>query len=235
MANWTTKKQPFGANHVPLLEGLSSTDGITPVPVAVDPATGAILTEGGGAGTQYQEGATTSPGTGTLAIGRYLTTPPTLTNGQLEGLQLDSSGNLKVNIVSGGSGGGSVTIADGANVAEGATTDAPVTPGSVGTISGKLRQISSDVSSIASGSAGLALDTTLVRVGNALTRPEWYNPTTNSLKVETTAASTIAVVTSVTNANIGGLGAAGVFSPLLTLLYTGDRNLFANAIRSNIT
>lgn len=46
--------------------------------------------------TQYQEGATTSPGTGTLAIARYDATPPSLSDGELYGLQLDSSGNLKV-------------------------------------------------------------------------------------------------------------------------------------------
>ena len=44
-----------------------------------------------------------------------------------------------VNIVAGGGGGGPVTIADGADVAEGATTDAAVTTDSPGTVSGKLR------------------------------------------------------------------------------------------------
>lgn len=67
--------------------------------MAVNPADGSILTSvvsGGGGGTQYAEGATTSPGTGTLAIGRYNLVAPTLTDGELYGLQLDSSGNLKV-------------------------------------------------------------------------------------------------------------------------------------------
>lgn len=45
MANWTIEPQPFGPNHAPLLAGLSSIDGVTSVPVAVDPSTGAILTE----------------------------------------------------------------------------------------------------------------------------------------------------------------------------------------------
>ena len=52
---------------------------------------------------------------------------------------------LNVAIISGGGGGGAVTIADSADIAEGSTTDAAVTPGSTGTISGKLRQISSDL------------------------------------------------------------------------------------------
>jgi len=56
-----------------------------------------------GGGTQYAEGATTSPATGNVAMGRYTSTTPTLSNGALEGLQLDSSGNLKVNVAVGGS------------------------------------------------------------------------------------------------------------------------------------
>lgn len=47
---WTTEVQPFGPNHAPLLTGLSSSDGKTPVPVAVDPATGSLATTGGGGG-----------------------------------------------------------------------------------------------------------------------------------------------------------------------------------------
>lgn len=47
MTAWTDEVQPFGANHAPLLTGLSSDNDGVRVPVAVDPATGAILTEGG--------------------------------------------------------------------------------------------------------------------------------------------------------------------------------------------
>lgn len=66
MSIWTNEVQPFGANRTPLLVGLSSTDGATPVPVAVDPTSGAVLTSGGGSGgggTQYTSGgsAVTNP------------------------------------------------------------------------------------------------------------------------------------------------------------------------------
>jgi hypothetical protein len=44
MASWTSEVQPFGANHAPLLAGVSSVDGHTPVPVAVDPTTGGLVT-----------------------------------------------------------------------------------------------------------------------------------------------------------------------------------------------
>jgi hypothetical protein len=104
MSNWTKEPQPFGANHAPLLEGISSVDGETPVPVAVDPATGAILTEssggGGGGGTSSTFGST-FPTTGT-AIGA--------TNGtNMEPLQVDGSGYLEVNVKAGSGSGLSVT------------------------------------------------------------------------------------------------------------------------------
>lgn len=54
------------------------------------------VVSGGGAGTQYAELSTTSPGTGNLSLGRYKTAAPVLTDGQMYGLQLDASGNLKV-------------------------------------------------------------------------------------------------------------------------------------------
>jgi len=53
---------------------------------------------GGGGGTQYTEGATTSPATGTMALGRYLSSAPTLSSGQMSPPMLDGSGNLFANI-----------------------------------------------------------------------------------------------------------------------------------------
>ena len=79
MANpWTNEVQPFGANRAPLLVGLSVTDGLTPVPVAVDPSTGSIL-----AGMEIG--------------GIYNTVLPTLSNGNTSQLQLDSNGRLLTN------------------------------------------------------------------------------------------------------------------------------------------
>lgn len=54
-----------------------------------------------------------------------------------------ATNGLPVNIVSGGTGGGAVTIADGADVAEGAVADAAATAGSAGTVSAKLRFLTS--------------------------------------------------------------------------------------------
>lgn len=62
-------------------------------------SSGNIPTSGGGSGgggTQYAELVTTAPATGTVALGRYKSSAPTLTDGQLYAPQLDVNGNLKV-------------------------------------------------------------------------------------------------------------------------------------------
>ncbi len=82
------------SNNPLIATGLSLTNA-QPLHVAIVDGSGTQVTSFGG-GTQYAELATTSPGTGTLSLGRYKLAAPTLTDGQLYGLQLDSSGNLKV-------------------------------------------------------------------------------------------------------------------------------------------
>lgn len=62
-------------------------------------ASGNIPVTGGGGGSsgiQYAELITTAPGTGTLSLGRYKSSAPTLTDGQMYALQVDASGNLRV-------------------------------------------------------------------------------------------------------------------------------------------
>lgn len=67
------------------------------------------------------------------------TSTPTYANGKfLRYHPCDANGNVKVT-GGGGGGGGAVTIADGAAVAIGATTDAAVTTNAAGTLSAKLR------------------------------------------------------------------------------------------------
>lgn len=66
-----------------------------PLATMIVDASGTQITSFGG-GTQYAELVTTTPGTGTLSLGRYKSSAPNLTDGQLYGLQLDVYGNLKV-------------------------------------------------------------------------------------------------------------------------------------------
>ena len=91
---------PRDANRVPFLVAASTADGVTPVVLEADPTTHQlqVSSSGGGGGTQYAEGATTSPATGNVALGRYSSSTPSLSSNQLESLQLDSSGNLRVKL-----------------------------------------------------------------------------------------------------------------------------------------
>jgi len=89
----------------------------------------------------------TNPAIPPNSVCSYLTSPPTLTNGQASWLRCDSTGAL-ITTSGGGGGGTAVTVADGADVAEGATTDAAATAGSTGTLSAKLRLMTTQLASI---------------------------------------------------------------------------------------
>lgn len=93
-----------------------------PLATQIVDGSGTAITSFGG-GTQYAELATTSPGTGTLSLGRYKSSAPTLTDGQMYGIQLDASGNLKVNVTNGASGGTSST--DNSAFTAGTTSGTP--------------------------------------------------------------------------------------------------------------
>lgn len=74
----------------------------------------------------------------------YNTSPPTLSTTNVGFVQCDSSGR----VLTASSGGGAVTIADGADVAEGATTDAASVAGGIGTVSAKLRLMTTQLGTI---------------------------------------------------------------------------------------
>lgn len=78
--------------------------------------------------------------------GVYQSSPATCSAGNACYLQTDVNGYLKTT----GSGGaaGPVSIADGADVAEGSTTDAAAAIGGTGTVSAKLRQMSTQLGTI---------------------------------------------------------------------------------------
>lgn len=73
--------------------------------------------------------------------------PHVLVHGRTSGgtnfpIQVDATGVVQTNGSGGGGGGGAATIADGADVNAGATTDAAVTGNNTGTLSAKLRGLS---------------------------------------------------------------------------------------------
>ncbi len=96
----------------------------------------------------------TNPAVPPTSICSYLASPPTLTDGQASWLRCDNSGAL-ITTASGGGGGGAVTIANGADVALGTTTDSPAstpTTGSAATTIALLKAIAnSNVASIPAG------------------------------------------------------------------------------------
>ena len=116
----------------------------------VDPLTAASW----GIGTSTQN--STSVTNGHMVLGQFNTSPATITSTNMSPIQLDSTGNLKVNVVAGGAGGGAVTVASGADVAEGSIGDAAWTSGN-GTTIGILKAIA--------GSAAASLPTGGNRVG----------------------------------------------------------------------
>lgn len=111
----------FTTNNNPTLVAVSNADGETPVYVWADPSTHALLTSGGGgsSGTQYAEGTTTTPATGTAALGRYESAPSGVsTDGGLYAPLMDNFHQLKVVPV------GTVTVANGGTFAVQATLQA---------------------------------------------------------------------------------------------------------------
>lgn len=88
---------------------------------------------------------------------------PTFTEGRYGYLSFDLSGNLRTT-GSGGGGGGAVTIADGADVTEGAIADAASSAGGVGTLSAKLRLMTTQLGTI-NTTLGTPIQTTGGTVG----------------------------------------------------------------------
>lgn len=82
------------------------------------------------------------------SLGVYNSSAPVMTTGQVGFLQVDSSGRL-ITVGSGGGGAGAVTIADGDDVAEGLTTATAATAGGVGSVSAKLRLVTTQLGTLA--------------------------------------------------------------------------------------
>lgn len=88
------------------------------------------------------------PGGAFASLGVYNSSAPVMTNGQVGFLQVDSSGRL-ITAGSGSGGSGAVTIADGDDVAEGLTTATAATAGGVGSVSAKLRLVTTQLGTLA--------------------------------------------------------------------------------------
>lgn len=99
------------------------------------------------------------------------TSTPTYANGKfLRYHPCDANGNVKVT-GGGGGGGGAATIADGADVTQGATTDAAITTNTTGTISGKLRGLVAILADIWNSTAHTVRVTMTDSAGNEVVVP----------------------------------------------------------------
>lgn len=114
----------------------------------------------------------------------------------------------------GGGGGGAVTVADGANVTQGATTDAAITTNAPGTLSGKLRGLVAILADVwDSANHRVKVDGSgvtqpvggaIVRVTGTFTRPaDTTAYAANDVVSNSTSSSTLITLSSALRANAG--------------------------------
>lgn len=135
-------------------------------------------------------------------------------DGNFHFLSVDNTGALNVVGLGGGSG-GAVTVADGADVTQGANADAAVAAGAAGTISAKLRRISTDIGTNATNTGTIATNT------------------------GTTATNTSTIATNQTNGNLltqvtRQIGAANYANGQVTATTTAGTLKTATATRRSI-
>lgn len=87
-----------------------------------------------------------------------------------------------------------------------------------------------------------AQEVTLLRIGNILSRPIYYNPVNNTIRVDINSGTVTTVTTVSTVSTVGNLqqvgtisGSSAGYDAKLVLTFPIDRTLWANAIRSNVS
>lgn len=175
-----------------------------------------------------------------LAGGIFTAAGITLTDGQQAALQIDSTGHLLVTSTGGGGGGGggAVTVADGADVALGTTTDTAYAGSGSSTLVAALKGIYSRLSSIVTNTTSIATSA-LQTTGNTSLATIATNTTgaSTSANQSTEITAINAVTTAVNNSAItaplavtGNTGSDG--SSTITTGGT-PQNLFAGATPVN--
>lgn len=199
-------------------------------------ALGAIVIAGAVAWAQVVP----SPGPPTAIACAFNTVPPTLTTGQAGWAQCDSTGKL---ITSSAGGGGPATIADGADVAEGATTDAAATAGSTGTVSAKLRLMTTQLNTLNTTAATQKLgltptDRTITSASGSSQQIMAANAARHGLIIENTGNANCGVNPTGGTAAIGGAGTLtlaplGAYAPAIptvsaiTIICTAAQPIYA--------
>jgi hypothetical protein len=129
----------------------------------------------------------------------------TYTAGQIQPLTQDTTG--KACSSSSGGGGGAATIADGADVNAGSTTDAAATPGSTGTLSAKQRLMTTQLNTISTNTTNAGTPTLQSGSTTAVTQATGTN------LHAVIDSGTITAVTGITNALPAGTNIIGSVTP----------------------
>ena len=115
---------------------------------------------GGGSNASVGATAAAVPASATFAAAQVVSSTPTYANGNLQGLTLDTSGNLRVNVVAGGGAGGTSSSFTAAFPGTGTAAGALVTAGAQAYSAGNMQALSVDTSGylkvnvVAGGGAG---------------------------------------------------------------------------------
>lgn len=180
----------------------------------------------GGGGTQYAEGVTTAPATGTVALGRYKLAAPTLTDGQMYGLQLDASGNLKVT--------GSLSV--------GGTTDSAAWTAASSTFNPAGGVFNDSATALASGQQGTERLTPNRAIHTNLRNNSGTEiaTSTNPLRIDPTGTTTQPVsgtvtVTAITNALPTGTNAIGTVGTTPAVVNVGQQTVNTTAVQVSVT
>lgn len=199
-------------------------------------ASGNLPTAGGsgGGGTQYVEGVTTSPATGTVALGRYNTSPPTLTNGQLNAPQLDANGNLKIAIASGGGSGGTASSFGAAFPATGTAIGLSNGTNMVALLQGQTTMSASIPVTLASNQTSIPVAATLSAETTKVigTVNQGTSPWVVSGTVTANAGTGNFTVTQATGTNLHAVLDSGTLTTLTTL--TGTTSLTPGVAATNL-
>jgi hypothetical protein len=203
--------------------------GITSTGAALD-----VNIKSGASSGAVAQGSTTSGQTGSLIQGAVTTAAPAYTTAQTSPLSLDTAGNLRVNVVTGGAGGGIVTQATAANL------NATVVNAAGAAIIGKVgidQTTPGTTNLVSAGQSG----TWTVQPGNTANTTAWkvqlYDGTTafpilaGSSGAPATSAPAIAV--SIRDVNANGRAAAASSAPVA--ISTEDNTLLTRGLLPTAT
>jgi hypothetical protein len=131
-------------------------------------------------------------------------------------LLTDASGFLKVNVAAGGAGGGAVTVADGADVTQGAVVDAAVSTDASGTVNAHIRglvKLLASCISIGSGWLQVSIQNAtlaVVQAGNAASLSGQVAVTASAVALAANACKSVTVKALVGNTANVYAGPAGI-------------------------